>query len=542
MKLNDKLLRWIFAALIAISFAINYAGIFDKKMDMNGDNYYYFLLAQSLADGKGYVSEIGPEPVPHTHYPPGYPAFMSVFMHIFPGNIVAMKVLNGLLFLFSLLLLFQIIARTTGRHGIYIGLVACLLCTVHTDLLRWSTIIMSEMLYICISLLIVALFLQLDFEALARKRRGQILLVVLLCLLVFYTYFVRTMGISVILALMAALVIEAIRQKRWAPVIVCAAVALSLLAAHESWSIRNRRVSPNYHSDYLTTFQSREAGGKMSTVKDWTSRIGTNIEHFATCYIPRSIMHPVMDDPQNVDKPHFKEWLTGIVVIGLIIAGLAAMKGVGWLLVIYVFVTFGVLMLYPVHYGGTRYFIPVLPLMISGVISGVYFVLGLVFRLFKRRSASGWLQPALLGVLLVLLGRVYIQDQVINRRWASDDYLTYLPRLSMIDELVKASEFFKDAPQNVITCVIKPEIFYVHSGGHHAVALPRSGTPEEVIRYFIDNNVHFVIFDHLFNTANRIAVPAYLKYKGLFEIVLVYGDEQYGMTSIMRFNPRNLPL
>ncbi len=115
MKVNEKTLRWLFLAIITVSFIVNYAAIFDKKLDVNGDNYMYYLLAHSLSTGQGYVSDIGPEPAPHTHFPPGYPVFLSLFLRIFPNNIVALKLLNGLLFLASLFLLSGSSGRRRGN-------------------------------------------------------------------------------------------------------------------------------------------------------------------------------------------------------------------------------------------------------------------------------------------------------------------------------------------------------------------------------------------------------------------------------------------
>ena len=538
MKLNDRLLRWLFPALIVISFAINYAGIFDRRMDINGDNYYYYMLAQNLAEGKGYVSDIGPEPVPHTHFPPGYPAFMSLFMHIFPDSTTAMKVLNGLLLLFSLLMLYQIAVRTCGRHGRFIGLAACLLCTMHPDLLRWSTMIMSEMLYVAISLGIIAVFLWLDFDKLAKKRPGQILLVVLLCALVFFTYYVRTIGISIILATMAALAIAALRSRKALPLVVCALVAISLLSAHLSWSAHNRRAVPGYKSDYLTSFKLNDKGdGQMATLKDWTDRVGSNLKIFVTYYIPLSLIHPVAvhEIPDNLYKPGWLAFSMGILLIGLILAGMAAFKGIGWLMILYTLITFAVLMVYPERYADVRYFIPMLPLMIAGMVSGVCTVTGWILKAF-RKSDSRWVQPAVLAVLLVSLAVVYIHDQWFFRGVASDDYLEYNTDFVRADQLIKASELLSTAPDAALTAVIKPEIFYFHSGRHHAVSIPREGTPEDVMRFLSDNKVNFVIVDNYFSYGYTVVGPAIRKYPMWFKFIEEFGDSETGRTLVFRFN------
>ena len=538
MKLNDKVLRWLFPALIAISFSVNYAGIFDRKMDNNGDNYYYFMLAQNLAEGKGYVTDIGLEPVPHTHFPPGYPAFMSLFMHIFPDNAVAMKVLNGLLLLLSLLLLYHILVRTAPKYGRFVALASCLLCTLHPDLLRWSTIIMSEMLYLTVSLGIIAIFLALDWESLAKKRTGQILLVALLCAFVFCTYFIRTIGISVVLALMAALAVVSATRKKVLPLVVCGLVALSLFAAHESWSIRNNRAVPGYKSDYLKTFKYDGSGKEMATLEQWNNRIGTNLKNFVYFFIPQSVIHPIriLEHPIDLPQPKWYDFVLGIAVIALILTGLATLKGIGWLLVFYVLITFAVLMVYPEEYGGTRYFIPMLPLMIAGLVSGVCTVTGLILNAFRNHRIS-WLQPSLLGVLLVLLGFSYARDQWFYRGEASDNYSKFSPTFATVDEFRKASEFFSDYPEDILVAVVKPEIFYFHSNRHHAVGIPRQGTPEDVIEDLFHKKADYVIIDHYFKSAYRVIIPAVMKYPSYFQLVQLYGDEKDGMTAVYKFLP-----
>ena len=110
-------------AVICAVFVFNYKAVFDRKLDPNGDNIVYFLLAKALSEGKGYVDIVPPTPTPHTHFPPGYPMFMSVFMRFFPDNIIAMKILNGILFLLSVFLLFRIVRKTT-RDNIWLAFIA----------------------------------------------------------------------------------------------------------------------------------------------------------------------------------------------------------------------------------------------------------------------------------------------------------------------------------------------------------------------------------------------------------------------------------
>ena len=536
MKASSNALRWILLAVIAISFAINYAGIFDPKMDTNGDNYQYYQLAHSLARGDGYVTDFEPVQTPHMHFPPGYPAFMAMFLKIFPDNIVALKILNGLLYLLSLILLFRIVRRSTGPAGLWIAFVSCLVCTFHPELLRWSTILMSEMLYMAVSFGIIAICQDLDFEKLRRKDWRQILLLVLLCLLVASTYFIRTMGVAVVLAAALAFAVLALRQllkkqdkKSWIwPALTCLLVALSLFAAKTSWDIRNEHVIPGYKSDYLDTFVHKSASSDMmETFGDWTTRIGKNIKAFVSFYIPKSIFSTakaVTTLPVPTVPVTALDWIGGILLILVMLAGLCSMKGLGVLTVSYVIINFGVLMLYQEQYAGVRYFIPVLPLLICALIAGTWAIVSYIAGRLGMKKASVAAYAAIIVLALVIIASS-VKDQKIYRNYAATKSYKELPEYNPVREYIQACEYFKTAPEDFVVASRKPEIFYVHSGYHHCLMIPRSGTPEEVIQYLEDDHVDAVILDHWFRHAYMFVLPAIQKYPERFPLLEVIGRQ-----------------
>ena len=72
--------RWTYvfcSAILMFVFYVNYNEVYDKKPDLNGDNIIYYSLGKSLAEGNGYTDVIGYGDKPHTHFPPGYPAFIA---------------------------------------------------------------------------------------------------------------------------------------------------------------------------------------------------------------------------------------------------------------------------------------------------------------------------------------------------------------------------------------------------------------------------------------------------------------------------------
>lgn len=549
VSLNEKTLRWLMLAVIVVCFAINYSAVFDKKMDMNGDNYVYYQLARSLAQGHGYVSEIGPVPEPHMHFPPGYPAFMSLFYHIFPDNVVALKMLNGFLLLISILLLFRIVRKTIGHQGHWIALAACLLTVWHPELLRWATILMSEMLYTTLTLAIIALCLELDFERLRQKNIRQILLLAGLCLLTAALYFVRTMGISLILAVAMTFLIMGgkafLRRKKavksWAvPLMASALVLLSFFAAKAGWDARNQRVKPGYTSEYLNTFTQPVANESTDNMTIfWLNRVKRNLMAFVPYYIPNSLI-----DPENASfKLHFPEedrrWVPGILVIAFMLAGLLSMKRLSLLLILYFLATFGSLMFYPPYYADIRYFIPLLPLMLAALVAGVCWTVHFVVqRLSKYRREPAWLAKGLTPVLallaLALLLPTYRSVQDYYRKFAAvktfDQLQNHKTYQVYLDECAKCALL----PDHWVFVARKPEIFYFHSKYHHAVSMPKEGTPAEIVRYLEDNEVSALVLDAVYRTSAVVIMPTIQAYPQLFTVLWREAD---GSGAVVGFLP-----
>ena len=197
--LNNKNLTYLCLAIIICSFIINYLNIFDFKPDLNGDNVYYYALGRALAAGKGYTDIIFFEETPHSHFPPGYPLFNAGIM-LFTHSYSALKIANGVLFGLSILLLFFLTKKLSGN--LLLALSTCLLCCMQQALLRYSTIVMSEMLFTFLTIGVLYLISLINTDHLFDKHRprSQIIYFILMIIGLNYIYFVRTMGTSIILA------------------------------------------------------------------------------------------------------------------------------------------------------------------------------------------------------------------------------------------------------------------------------------------------------------------------------------------------------
>ena len=61
----------LYFGILFLIFIQVYPYIFDAKIFLGGDNADYYLLANALADGEGYVNIHLPGAPPANHFPPG---------------------------------------------------------------------------------------------------------------------------------------------------------------------------------------------------------------------------------------------------------------------------------------------------------------------------------------------------------------------------------------------------------------------------------------------------------------------------------------
>ena len=92
---------------LIIVFIVSFSYIFDSKLDLNGDNCTYYMLATSIAQGHGYADITTTAYTPSNVFPPGYPLLMAV-VRFFTESFFLQKVLNGLFLLGSAICLYSI--------------------------------------------------------------------------------------------------------------------------------------------------------------------------------------------------------------------------------------------------------------------------------------------------------------------------------------------------------------------------------------------------------------------------------------------------
>ena len=224
------------------------------------DDAMYVILARSLATGQGYRYLNLPGTPIASHFPPGYPAMLSLIWRIapnFPANVVLFKLLNAVFLSASAVLVAQLVRDRLGspRWAGGVGL----LTAVSVPLLVLVTMVLSEPFFL--ALLLAALVVAERFaDGTADARRALVL-----GIFVGGMTLVRSHGIMLVPAIALPLAV----QRRWSDATIFAAGALVVLVPWQLWSTSHAGPLPpplqgNYGSYAGWWVRGyREMGGSM---------------------------------------------------------------------------------------------------------------------------------------------------------------------------------------------------------------------------------------------------------------------------------------
>lgn len=562
-QLIDRFLhnKWVIGVmLVIVSFVYNhnYSNLYDRKIDLNGDNIYYYSLGQALHQGEGYTNIISWNKSPHSHYPPGYSWFISKIMKVSPDNIQTVKKTNGFLMYLNVILLFFVVFYTTGNS--MLAFCSSLLMSVHKDLLRFATIMMSETLFIFLSLLSIFLAILLVKGKIGAKRPwvGWVT-IAFYGLLIGYTYLVRTMGLSLILALAGWLGILAVRDLiRWrkaaknqdaeatvsskkqflTATLLCLVTIVGVGIAKLSWDARNRNLNINA-DDYKVMFMKKTNNETMEGVADWTTRIKSNTSHFITRWIPEATY---MKENVADEKPiTAKEWILGLLLIAVMVAGCLYLQPGRLLFLFYVGLTVAVLILYPEQFGGTRYIIPVIPFFIFLMLNGISAIVAGIYKILKLSHSPLLAQSIVL--LIVTFGFMmpkYLEAQTEFKKTARMRSWLTTPDLNA-QHFLEAAVFCGDSiPEDARVICRKPELLYMFSHYHKAGGFPLYAEPDTIYNMLCRDSIDYVIVDSWFRHAYVTLWPCIQKYPEKFKQVKKIGDvdtlRKINPTFIFQFN------
>lgn len=507
--MKNKLTLLLFVLLSALFIYLHWT-IFDKKIDANGDDSCYYLLAKSLSQGNGFTMPCDVAHQPHNHFPVGYPLVMALFMKI-NASLQFMKILNGLFLWGILLLIYLIQVRLTGNR--LLALPTLLLCLVNYHLLKYSILTMSEMPYTFVSMLSLYLFLLLW----KKEKVFQDYRFYLLILISTLTLYIRTAGLSLIVALTVAFIVG----KQYKIALVYFASSLLL---YSPWILRAKFL--HLHNPYLSAFLSKNpydaSLGQIEPYDLWL-RFLENIDRYVGMEIPEALF-PYLTIGYDQNQNALQEYGIGVVCVVLFLFYLVKnFRTAHLLVVLYVICTYGIILLWPTQWFGVRFMLPLVPLLYMALLIGVSQLLDLLFK--KHQSTVTQYGVLVLSFFLCAFAIKKHKKSDPNTRHCISYLIkeakdVYAPAYS---NFYKVAEYCKaNLPDSAIVSSRKPAMFAYFSEGY-TTSFPSS--PDSALFDAHFKVVKYVVVDQFgYTSTSKCLVPYIESHSADFDLVVQYKD------------------
>jgi hypothetical protein len=489
--LSDRNSIFVILFILAVG-VIGYIYIFDKKLDLNGDNAAYYLLGKALAKGEGFVSIWNVGKPPHQHFPPGYPAILSLIMFFFSDNVITIKIVNGLFFFSSIVVLFLLFNRF--KAGLQLAAIAAVAIAVNSQLLRYATIMMSEIPFLFFSTLALYLATKIDFTK--KPHKEKLFLALMLCLGA--AYYIRTLGLAVVFGIIFYFIL----RKKWA---YFALTAIGFFALAVPWFIRGRMLGGNPYLNQLIMVNPYDPELGVMGMADVAKRFFNNLVRYVSIEIPNGCL-PFLE--KAIYARPVAGWIVGMALLGLLIYGIMRLKSYQTLVIGYLAGTLGITLLWPEVWYGVRFIIAVVPLLVFLILYGLYEFLK---SMAAKIRLSSKLSPVFLSPLLLFYLFSLEEQHLVARNPYPPNWLNYF----QIANWVKAN-----TPPNTILSCRKGEFFYLFAE-RPVTGYAFTRDDQLLIQKLREQKVNYVVVDQLgFGSTPQYLVPAIQKNQNLFRVIL----------------------
>ncbi len=486
MNSNHKTIAGFF--IIIIVFIGVYAYIYDAKIDLNGDNANYYMLGQALHHGGGYVSINSINNTPNNHFPPGYPAILSALFFV-SDSFFAVKILNALFLLGSLLLSFILIKEISGELIAWVS-IPFLVLNIH--LLKYSTMMMTEIPFLFFSLLSFWFFFKGHQTGGAKSYRAYGLAFIFFLI----SFYIRTLGIAILAAYGLVLLFE--WRTRWK---ILVSYVFGFIAGYLPWIIRGQNLGGNSYLKQLVMINPYRPELGEAGLSNYIFRFASNLGRYISREIPEVLFpYRVFNYKEPVDNI---EWLVGVLILIIIVWGVIRLKTYRKLIIGYVAATFAVLLIWPNVWVGIRFVLPTLPFLILLLLNGLQGVFELLQKPLKK------LIPVWISLILVL--PFFKEIHILNIKSKA----AYDSKWENYFSLAKALK--SEGNSQIVVSCRKPTLFYMFSGTF-TTRYKYTLDDKELLADLEVRKVDYVVLEQLgYSSTYRYLYPAIEKNPERFE-------------------------
>jgi 4-amino-4-deoxy-L-arabinose transferase-like glycosyltransferase len=479
----------IFIVLLIFFIAINILN-YDPKLFLGGDNAHYLILAKSLLSGQGYKDIFMPDSPPHTQYPPGFPALLIPGLVLFSNNFVYTKLIILFLSLGAFYLFYKFYKENLPEKQWVLGLLLFAFCPL---IIMYSHYILSEIPYLFFSILAIYLLERLKII----NSKNLILFLAMICALIF-TYYIRTVGISLIIAALIYLIIKK-RYKEFLILLVFAFIFIWL------WQMRSAKFGGG---GYFEQFFSRNPydleAGKIS-FGELVSRFFKNLKLYTLEVFPK-ILLPTW---QKINYLRF----FGLLSSGLVLIGFVSKLKKITVTEIYLILFLGITFAWPDVWTGDRFILPVVPLLFY------YLILGIKLISKKTLTIPGIVIGFLLFFSIVELVKITpanIRD--LKDYFGSDKMAGY-----SLDwqNYFKTLEWIKNNTAQADVVISRKAQFTYLIANRKSYTYPFSNDENKFFESLKKNRPQYILFDRFYWTGTTVKylAPIINKYQDKFEVI-----------------------
>ncbi len=324
-----------------------------------------------------------------------------------------------------------------------------------------------------------------------------------------WAFYTRTSGLALILAIGAYLLI----RKRWLNALL---FSVAFIAAAAPWYVRGKSLGGNSYMKqfWLKNPYAPELG--QIELSGLVERGLKNLSRYISIELPSVITGRVIN-PEEIGLSH---WIFGLLLLTVIIVALVQLaKTMNRLpIVLYLFFSAGILLLWPEVWTGWRFILPIVPFLILALVYGA----DLILKRAAERVKIPWTVFALCFFALFMIPPILD----LSER-GKEPYPQNFQNYFDLAEWAK-----NNTPEQSIICCRKPELFFLFSD-RKTVWYPFSLDADSVINSMRSNAVDYVVLDQLgFSSTPKYLVPAVNKNSQLFEPVMVIKNPE---TYLLKF-------
>lgn len=484
---SENAVKWVHIVVLSVVFWLLYYWIFNPDyIDLNGDNFTYFLLGKLLVAGKGFINATTVKPTPHIHFQPGFPVLIAICIALFNASMVDMAIIIGLLFWVSLIVLYLSLIRIQTSKSL--AFVVVILVAFNQYLFSSSVSCMSEIPFVLAGILGIYFMVRAGSEN-ERKISVNIILSA-----VFFAacYYIKTIGV----ALFGALFLYLLFSRKWKHLLLANATYILLVMP---WIIRGKKVGSSYASQLMQINPYQPELGNL-TLTTFIERVQNNFIRYVSIDIPTSIFGL----ERVADKTPFSYWVAGIAIITIMLYAIYRLCDFKLFFLGYIIAVFAILLIWPDVFGGLRFIEVLLPVFVFLLVVGVTDIFKRVFQKISLSFSPYW--------LLLLIFYFYPHMETLKNTLLQpipQNYINYF-------ELGKWAK--ENTPKDAIFSARKPDIFIYYSD-RLTIGDKPSLSDTVVMDFFRENGVDYVVLEQLgFVSTPRYLYPAIQKNAEKFAI------------------------